>query len=397
MGGSRSAVIVGGGIGGLAAAVALQNEGWSPLVLERAPGNEPLGAGLTLWPNAVRALGLLGLADALRGCAVPGARGGVFTSSGSPLLVMNPDDLLRRYGDPCLAVHRAELHAALLAVCGDVVRWGAEVVAVERADDHATVILSDGTRIAGDLVVGADGVGSRVRTAVLPSSPLRHTGHYAWRAVLETPLADHDAPATVLEPPAGRQGPVGELWGPGAVFGVVPLSGRRVYWFGTTPLREGDGGDPEGAKRLLLEHFRSWHPVVTELISGTAADGILRHELTDRAPQRGWSSGRVTLLGDAAHAMTPHLGQGACQAIEDAVVLGEELAGGRVDVPAALSAYERRRFRRSASVVRQARLMGWVAQWDNAPARRVRDAVLPRVPAALRMRALDPLLRLPTR
>lgn len=382
--GARSVLVVGGGIGGLAAAIALDGAGRRPVVLERAHDVAPVGAGLSLWPNAVRALSRLGLAEAVAGLPPAPAFGTIRSWRGDPLAAIDPDAVAARFGAPLLVLHRARLHELLLGGLGPgVLRLGTTVVGVAQDAEGVVVRLADGGALRAGALVGADGIRSTVRAHVLGDGPPRYAGYTGWRAVVDLPAG-----------PAQDGLPVGELWGPGAVFGLVPLADGRLYWFGTRPAPAGEQDTPAQRKREVLDRFAAWHPAVGQVVAATPAEAILRHDIVDRPPRRGWSAGRITLLGDAAHPMTPHLGQGACQALEDAVVLAGRLAAVD-DVPAALAQYEALRYRRTAPLVRRSRLVGRVAQLRSPVLRRVRDAALAHVPSAVLLRGLDPVLQGP--
>jgi 2-polyprenyl-6-methoxyphenol hydroxylase-like FAD-dependent oxidoreductase len=166
--------------------------------------------------------------------------------------------------------------------------------------------------------------------------------------------------------------------GRGARFGMAPILGGRAYWYATQNMPEGAPAPAVGHKQHLLGLFRGWHAPVEALIAATDEAAILHHDIHDLPPLERWGMGRVTLLGDAAHAMTPNLGQGACQALEDAVVLARHLRG-VANMPAALRAYETERIARTAPIVRQARMVGAVGQWSNPLACGLRDQLMKRV------------------
>lgn len=374
------ALVVGAGIGGLTAAIALRRAGWQPIVLERAERFEPVGAGISVFPNAVHCLRGLGLTERIDAVPAMHLAGGMHTSRGERLTSADVGVLDEHFGAPLLILHRAALHELLLGALepGDV-RLGATVAGFDQDANGVTVHFADGSSERGDLLVGADGLRSTVRTEVIGDGAPRYAGYVAWRG-----LAERDV--------SGR--PVGEFWGRGAVFGVIPLPGGLVYWFGTKREPEGGLDTPEQRKADALAMFANWHPSIPELIEDTPADAILRNDICDRAPHRGWSRGRVTLLGDAAHPMTPHLGQGACQAIEDAAVLGGCLSE-QDSVTAALADYEHRRYARTAMIVRRSRTAGRLSQLRSPALRAARNLLLRRISVNGQLRQLDSVLRMP--
>ncbi|OKK17457.1 monooxygenase [Streptomyces sp. CB00455] len=373
----RHAVVAGAGIGGLSAALALHRRGWRVTVCERADGPTAAGAGIVLAPNALRAFDTIGF-DATRaaGRAVPAAMG-LRRPDGRLLSRADTAALAARYGRPPLAVHRAALAAALAAgLPGGTVRYGAAVTAVDDADGSPVVRTASGD-LEADLVVAADGIHSPLRRHYFPDHPgLRHSGETAWRTVL----------------PAGPGGPAGtaaaETWGRGERFGIVPLADGRVYLYATAVVPE--GYRPADLRRELLARFGAWHDPIPALLERIDPAAVLQHDLYDlAAPLPRYHRGRVAWLGDAAHAMTPNLGQGACQAIEDAAVLAH-LADAR-DLPAALAAYSAARCARTDAIRVRARRVGRAAAFSHPLARAARDLAVRVTPARLARRALDDL------
>jgi 2-polyprenyl-6-methoxyphenol hydroxylase-like FAD-dependent oxidoreductase len=356
------AVVVGAGIGGLAATIALTRAGAEPLVLERAPVLRESGFGLVLAANAVRALRTLGLADevAARGTRV--VRAQIRNPRGDVLTEIDYDAL----GWETYGILRAELHEALLGFASaDRVRLAAMCVG---ARDRGVVLLDDGETVTGDVVVGADGIQSAVRASLFGPEPLRYGGHRAWRA------------GTYFEHELLRESFV-EVWGPGGGFGFGPAGTGRVYWYCFESVAE-HAPAPERPKQAFLERFGAWFDPIPALIDSTDADAIVPAFTYDRRPRRTWGRGRVTLLGDAAHPMKPNIGQGAAQALEDAVVLGQCLAGA-TDLEAALRAYEHRRVRRANGVVRASRQVGRIAEIRSRTLASARDAVMRALPDRL--------------
>lgn len=343
-----NAVIVGAGIGGLTAALALARQGAAVTVCERAAELGEVGAGIQLSPNAMRVMARLGLASALdavacRPLAVEsrGWRRGQLVSR-SPLGA----EVEAAFGFPYLHVHRADL----MAILADAVRaeplielrLGTACAQVEMAGQPA-IITADGERIAGTIVIGADGIHSEVRRALFGAETPRFTGNVAWRGVI---------PAAALTVEVPR---VAGLWmGPGAHFVHYFVRGGALLNFVAvveTASWNDESWTARGAKAQLRADFAGWHAVVRSIINASPEDGCFRWALFDRDPLPAWGRDRVTLLGDACHPTLPFMAQGACMAIEDAAVLAACVGAARNgDMADALRRYEDLRHQRTASV-----------------------------------------------
>ncbi|GGV73597.1 FAD-dependent oxidoreductase [Streptomyces griseoloalbus] len=373
----RAATVVGGGIGGLAAALALHRRGWRVEVLERAPRFTEIGAGISLWPNALHALEVLGLADAVRALGAVETAGGVRDRRGRQLSRTDNAELERRFGHPLLVLHRADLSRVLAeALPADSLLPGNEVSAV-RDDGERPVVGHRGRESRPDLLVGADGLRSAVRRSLWPDAPgPRYAGYTAWRMVTG-PLA---------EPPS--EGAV--TWGRGERFGYTALPGGRMYCFATASL---PAGTPSASSEYaeLVRRFGTWPDPVPALLAAVPEDAVLRHDLYDLPPLPSFVRGRVALLGDAAHAMTPNLGQGACQALEDAVTLAHCLDG-TPDVTAALRSYDLLRRPRTRAVTRRSARLGTIGQLAWPPAVLLRDTAARLTPTRVTLRAMTPVL-----
>ena len=359
------AIIIGGGIAGLASALALTRGGWQVEVLERAPEFSEVGAGLSLWPNALRALDALGVGERVRGRAVLEGQVGIRDASGRWLSRVDTAGLARRYGLTVM-IHRADLLAVLRdAVPGEALRPGVTVSGV-RPD--GTVVHSGGQSRAG-LVVGADGVRSVTRRSVWPDAPApRYAGYTSWRLV--TP------PVPVTE--------AAESWGAGERFGYAPLPDGRIYCYATANAPEGAA---DAGLAGLRRRFAGWHDPIPALLEAADPGAELHHDLYELPPLKTYARGGVVLAGDAAHAMTPNLGQGACQALEDAVVLGNVAADGH-----GMGAYDRQRRPRTQMITRRSRRIGAAAQWASPAMVNVRNTALRLLPASSFARSLAPVL-----
>ncbi|MEV7420262.1 FAD-dependent monooxygenase [Streptomyces sp. NPDC089919] len=392
---NRHAVVAGAGIGGLTAAVALHRRGWRVTVCERADRAPVTGAGIGLAPNALRALEAVGV-DAARatGSAVP-ATMGVRSADGRWLTRTATADLAARYGVAPIAVPRPAFTAALAAALPpDALRYGTEVTAVDDAGAAPIVRTADGAELAADLVVAADGIHSPLRRAHFPGHPgLHYTGEIAWRALVDAPDL--------------RVSAMSETWGRGERFGVTPLSDGRFYLYATAVLPAGSRS-PD-ARAELSRRFAAWHdpiPALLERIRRLDPADVLQNDLYDlAAPLPTLHRGRIAWLGDAAHAMAPNLGQGGCQAIEDAAVLAHLLPAGDAPdaapaIQAALAAYTAARRDRTDAVRLRARRVGRLGALRHPLAVAARDFVVRATPERLALRGADDLFngfRLPAR
>lgn len=359
----RRFVIVGGGIGGLCAARAVALAGHEAVVLERSPSGATLGAGLLLWPNAVRALDSLGLGAPLRAIAAPARRGTFRDSTGRALSEVDLDAIGSRAGAPMLVVERPALHEILAD--GLTVRYDAAVSAV----DQQCAILADGDRVEGDAVIGADGIGSVVREHVCPGARPIDSGYTVIRGIAAHDIGDGDT---------------FEAWGRGEIVGGAALPGARSYWFYEARSEHVDGRDPlaaVGAKR--------WPAPMPALLAATPPESVLVNRILRLDALPAWTRGTVALLGDAAHAMEPNLGQGAAQSIEDAEALLLALRADG-DLSDALAAYAAARRRRAQMFQRESSRFARLALSTHAGPRNV---MMRMTPEAVRRRVMERLLR----
>jgi 2-polyprenyl-6-methoxyphenol hydroxylase-like FAD-dependent oxidoreductase len=353
MTGRQTAVVAGGGIAGLAAAVALTQAGWRVTVLERAPAFGEVGAGLGFTGNGMAALHALGVEEAVRAAGHLAPHAGYQDRSGRWLLRSPESRPDPQATTTICGIHRQRLHATLrqaAEAAGAELVTGAEVTAVRPGTPDgepaaATWQTSTGERTGeAGLVVAADGVRSTVRTQLFPDARPRYAGSTSWRAVISDTSF------------AGR---LVEVWGPGTEFGALRVSDGEVYWYGEFVHPEGTSFADELASARA--HFSGWAPWIRNIVAATPASQLMRHDvyhLPGGCPR--YVRGRVVIIGDAAHAMLPTIGQGAATALEDGVCVGRMIAapvsaGG--DLAAALAAFDQARRPRCRQLARQASLL----------------------------------------
>ncbi|MGJ5750043.1 2-polyprenyl-6-methoxyphenol hydroxylase-like FAD-dependent oxidoreductase [Streptomyces puniciscabiei] len=369
---SGRAVVIGGGIGGLAAAAALHRRGWDVTVLERARSLEPAGAAISLAPNALRALDVLGIGEEIRDLAAWQGDGGLRTPGGRWLSRTSAEAAAARFGGPLVLLPRATLVDRLAALLPPgAVRTAAAASLTDPGDRRRPARLSIGDdELAAELVVGADGINSRVRSVLFPAHPGPvYAGFTTWRMLIAVPgvaFASH------------------ETWGRGRIWGTHPLKDGRVYAYAAAMTPAG-GRAPDDEKAELLRLFGDWHDPVPALLAAARPEDVLRHDVHHIVtPLPAYHFGRVALLGDAAHAMPPTLGQGGNQAIEDAVVLAHHCDD--------LAAYTAARLPRTTAIARRAVRVARVNMAANPVAVAVRDTVvaaLSKAGPALFLRGFD--------
>jgi 2-polyprenyl-6-methoxyphenol hydroxylase-like FAD-dependent oxidoreductase len=352
--------IIGGGIGGLTAALALKQFGFQSEVFEQAPALLDVGAAIAIWPNAMRVLERLQLSEK------------ILEKAGAMEEIRWLDQegfIINRVSIPLsVALHRADLQSTLLHALPDAsIHLDHTFVEYEQQGDKVIATFAHGDSVEADFLIGADGIHSDVRAQLINDGDPVYRGYTVWRGI--SPMV----PALI--PP----GTAVEIHGRGKRFGIGPVGLGRVGWWATSNVADTDD---------LASLFAGWYPPVLELIEATPQKSILKTRALDRDPIKNWGSGRMTLLGDAVHPTTPNLGQGGCLAIEDALVLARcfEKYGA---VEEALRHYERLRYNRTAAITKYSRYYGAAGQWENVWARGLRKTALTLVPESIAQRLMQ--------
>jgi 2-polyprenyl-6-methoxyphenol hydroxylase-like FAD-dependent oxidoreductase len=363
----RDAIVVGAGIGGLAAAVALRRVGWDVRIYERASAARELGFGLLLAPNALGALRELQVADALAGAPVAGGGVEIRRLNGTTIRRFS-----RPVGGSSVVALRAELHGALLNAIGDTpVAFGGEAVGLTDGESAAQLKLANGSTQTAAVLVGADGVNSVVRGVLHPDEPPpRSSGYTAVRGVA------YGAPRF----PGGLQAVAYLDKGVEAATVRAGADGNAVYWY--LSLLTGDLPSHPAAASVIEELLRRCEPRLRDIFGATRKEDMRLDTLLVREPLAAWGRGRTTLLGDAAHPLLPHTGQGAAQALEDAVALGRALADD-MPVPEALRRYEAARARRTRRFVKLGPRIARVTTTHSSAIDIIRTTIIKAVPEVL--------------
>lgn len=378
-------VVVGAGLGGVSAAVGLHRAGHEVMLCERGAELREAGTAIVIMPNGVRALDELGLGEYVRGQAMPAVTGGLRDRRGRPLLVADVREARRTVGAPAV-VDRRRLHRALRApLPAELVRTATPVQRLEPGETGVSVIAGDRPVTRADAVIVADGIGSTLRSRLFPGHPgLRRVGRLDLRGMLPVP-AGPDVSGLLAGMLVDRR--------TGSMFGLFPVGENALYWFTDSALRGAPPGADE-ARRRMLSLTADWHPAVPALIEATPPADIYVDAIARLArPLPSFAIGGIALLGDAAHAMTPDLGQGASQAFEDAAAVTRCLAGARpADVAERLRRYDAERRPRANRLMLQSSRQSWLTTRTGAGAW-LRDATLRATPNRFATRQLAALWR----
>jgi 2-polyprenyl-6-methoxyphenol hydroxylase-like FAD-dependent oxidoreductase len=375
--------VIGGGLGGLSVANALQQLGLRVSVYERATEFKEMGAGIVLAANAMKALDKLGIGEQVRRVGSSVKKAEIRTWDGKLLVDLPVHKQAKRYGAYSYLIHRADLQSILYQNLkpGTVV-LGRKLVRKEQDTSKIRAIFENKEVVEGDLLIGADGVHSQLRRFLIGSTPLRYSGFTAFRGISYS--EDERFP---MELGGGF-----EAWGPGKRFGYSHLGKGRIFWFAAINTPLGTLKTTQNRKKTALEHFKGWWGPIEAVIESTEEANILTHEIFDRKPIKSWSQGKAILLGDAAHPMLPNLGQGGAQALEDALVLSRCIVNHPENIQLAFRMYEKIRIPRTAQVVRGSRAMGRFVQLENSVSIQFRNLLLRTMPSSLQIKRLEWLI-----
>lgn len=362
--------IIGGGIAGLTAAIVLQNQGIEPVIYESADSIKHVGAGILLASNAMQVFKKLGIHEKIEDAGMKISNVKITDPQLISLSETRLDRFEDKYGVYNVAIHRADLLNILTKQVGfQNIHLSKRLNKIEKTDGFK-LIFEDGTTVDTEAIIGADGIKSAVRDQLFGTGNIRDTRQRCWRGVAELDWASkyrHEA---------------FESWGKGKRFGFAKITDKKVYWYAVVNQSLLDK-EPD-----ITSLFREFHPDITQIVSETASSDIIFNDLIDLSPFKKWTKGNVCLIGDAAHATTPNMGQGACQAIEDAYAIGKLLEQGNT-IPETFLQYETLRINKAHSIVNTSWKLGNMAHMENGLGIWFRDKLIKLIPESIRMKQMD--------
>ncbi len=363
-------VIIGGGIGGLTLALALKRNGQEVTIYESASEIKPVGAGIIMASNAMQIFEKLGIRDKIESSGHKISKIKITDAQLNTITATELGKFEKKYGVYNIAIHRADLQKILATEIGfQNIQLSKRLLKIEKEND-LKLTFEDGTVVNTDIIIAADGIKSNVRNQLFQPGIIRDTKQKCWRGVSEfdwTQKYQHEA---------------FEAWGKGKRFGFVKISHDKVYWFAVI----NETLMKDGAK--ITELFKEFHPEIVKIISETYKDNIIFNDIIDLQPINKWQDGRVCLMGDAAHASTPNMGQGACQAVEDAYVIGELFGQGK-NVEEVFAQYEKLRMEKAHYIVNTSWKIGKVAHFENRIAIWLRNYLIKLIPRSINEKQLD--------
>lgn len=361
--------IIGAGIGGLTTALAFEKLGIDYQVFEKAPEIKPVGAGIWLAPNALQVYDWLELYGKIKNKGNYIDRITIGNQNISPLLDMQQQRVKEKFGYTTISIHRADLLQVLLdKIPVDKIALGKSFQKYESdKPDKISVFFEDQSSYEADLIIGADGIQSKVRKQLFPESKTRYSGQTCWRGVSDYDLVGDFKHRGV------------ELWGKQIRFGFTKITAHKVYWFAVALSKENQEDTPNTSKEKLLTSYANFHPLVGKLIQATRTNNIMRNDISDLVPLKKWSHNRICLIGDAAHAATPNMGQGGAQAIEDAYYLARLLQKG-FDADT-FDQFQGKRAKKVATILKQSWSTGKMAHWKYGTS--IRNSIMKNIPEKL--------------
>ncbi|MFN3444156.1 MAG: FAD-dependent monooxygenase [Bacteroidia bacterium] len=369
--------IAGAGIAGLTTAIALNKKGFEVTVYEAAPQLKAVGAGISLSANAIKALAVLGVKNSVVAKGHFLEKLAIQNHKGKVLMSNNSTELNTVFGGDNFAIKRSDLHEVLLSFLKlDQLVLNKKMVEIAQEQGQVKISFEDGTHEEFSCLIAADGIHSVARKKYVGNNKPRYAGYTCWRG-----LVQHTGV---------KLNGASETWGAKGRFGIVPLPDDFIYWFACVNANEQSEGYKQFSVTDLENHFKDYHQPIPTILSKTQNQHVIWNDIIDHEPINQYAYDNVVLIGDAAHATTPNMGQGACMGIEDAVVLADELAKNN-HPETAFKQFEKRRLKRTHDIVNKSWQLGKVAQLDNPVLIAVRNLALQLTPKSVNQNQLKKL------
>ncbi len=371
--------IIGGGVAGLTASIALEQLGRDFQIFEQTKIVKGIGAGFGLAANAMQALEIIGLREEVEQIGYYLNSFAILDQSGDILVNPNTNSLSSKYNQQNFAIHRADLHLYLLGkIQKERLHLGKQATKFLQKEKTVLLTFADGTQHECNYLIIADGVKSPLRQQLIPSSVPRYAGYSCWRATIDN---------TDIKLTHGT-----ETWGKQGRFGMTPLVNNRIYWYACINGPQNSEDFRHYSVADLQKQFADYHDPIPTLLARSKDADLIWSDIIDIKPLRSLAYHNILLIGDAGHATTPNMGQGACQAIEDVAVLQDELKR-KIDVVAAFKAFDKRRLSRTTYITETSKRIGEVSQWDNQFMISLRNTLMKMMPARLNQKALEKLFK----
>ncbi|NGM72668.1 FAD-dependent monooxygenase [Sphingobacterium sp. SGL-16] len=370
--------IIGGGVAGLTAAIGLQQLGREFVVFEKTKELKGIGAGFGLAANAMQALDLLGLKEEVEKIGFYTNSFNILDQHGNILFAPDTQKLSQQYNQDNFTIHRADLHFYLLSkLPSETVFLDKQALRFEPHSNGITVFFRDGSSVKCKYLLIADGVKSPLRQQLLPYSTPRYSGYTCWRATIDNSSIQLDKGS--------------ETWGVKGRFGMTPLVGNRIYWYACVNSKDNNPVYKDYTVQDLTKHFRDYHTPIPTILFETKNEDLIWNDIIDIKPLSHFAYGNILLLGDAGHATTPNMGQGACQALEDVAVLVDELKDNK-PIQQAFRNFEQRRLKRTKYITDTSKRIGEISQWYNPFLVACRNNIMKILPKSVAQAGLTQLL-----
>lgn len=373
----KKITILGAGIAGLTTAISLRQKGFDPVVFESASEIKAIGAGLALAGNAMMGYERLGILKEIIDIGQIVSSLTIYDQKGKLIMKTELTSFIEKYNINNYVVHRAELQKVLLShIDPDKLFLNKKTIDIEQFGENITIHFADGTAHETKSLIVAEGINSVIRKKLIPDSSPRYSGYTCWRGIINTPDSVLDIKTS------------NEIWGKGKRFGISHLTNKRIYWFACINATVNNETYKNYTIADIQREFHEFSEPVQSILSHTKNADLIWADIFDLKPNSNFAFDNILFIGDAAHATTPNMGQGACQAIEDAIIIGEELEK-ESNVSIAFKAFEKRRAKRVNGIVKKSWILGKIGQLDNKFLIKLRNFVFRVMPDSFKEKQVE--------